>query len=192
MTTDVKQPYTRLVGDGSNKTFTFEFPIVETLDLLTIMDGVLLIEYSSYTVQNLTENGGDIVFAVAPVSGADVLILRRTTISQQVDYTESPFMAQSHEDVLDKIVYILQELINGAWTGVDEDGNLIVLTFDLSVTAGVASVTINNSGGTDAVLPKWESATTAGVFHGEITTTAPVDGGPALVEDGYVVLVVEP
>jgi len=182
MTTSVIQPYTNLVGDGSKQTFTYYFPIVETLDLIVKVDDVQMVEYSHYIVQNLTENGGEVVFAIAPVSGADVLIARQTTVSQQLDYTESPFMAETHEFALDKITYILQELLSG----------FIGITFDLSVTAGEITVTINNSGGTDAVMQPWVSGETAGVFHGEITTTPPVDGADTTKANGYVWIEVAP
>jgi len=85
-------------------------------------------------------------------------------------------MAETHEFALDKITYILQELLSG----------FIGITFDLSVTAGEITVTINNSGGTDAVMQPWVSGETAGVFHGEITTNAPVDGEDSTKADGYI------
>jgi len=196
MTTSVIQPYTNLVGDGSKQTFTYYFPIVETLDLIVKVDDVQMVEYSHYIVQNLTENGGEVVFAIAPVSGADVLIGRRTTISQQVDYTESPFPVQSHEDQLDKTIYILQELLSGLFYDPDtiygSDGEKVVITFDLSVTTGVTNVTINNSGGTDAILPAWTSGEKAGVFRGEITTTPPEDGAVTTHDDGHVWIEVAP
>ena len=127
------------------------------------------------------------VFFLPPVADARVLILRRTTISQNVNYTEnSIFPAETHEWNLDKITFILQELVNGAFGGIDSDGNLVVLTFNLSVTATETKLTINNSGGTDAVLPAWVSGEKAGVFHGELTTSAPIDGNPTSQPDGYV------
>lgn len=193
MTVNVQDSYTDLVADGILTIFPFEFGIVENVDLLVIVDGVLQIESSTYTLQNLSSAGGDVVFVEPPASGFRVLILRRTTISQNVDYgLFTSFPAETHEFNLDKITYILQELLSGAFGGLDSDGNLVVLTFDLSVTASETTVTINNSGGTGATLPAWESDTKAGVFHGEITTSAPANDDPTTKPDGFVWLEVAP
>ncbi len=136
---------------------------------------MLLTESSEYTIENVTDEGGEIEFTTAPESGAVVLILRRTTISQQTDYTEAAFPIETHEANLDKITYILQDLING-----DLDG----LTFDLDAVAGAISILITNSGGTDATLPDWE-LDKAGVFHGEITYAAPADESVTTEADGH-------
>lgn len=188
MTVPVQKPYTDLEGDGSTTTFAFTFSIVESLDLIVLIAGVLQIEFSTYTIENLTENGGEVEFTTAPPSEARVLILRKTTITQQTDYTEAPFPSETHEDVLDKITYILQELLSGAFGGIDSDGNPVFLSFDLSVTPNETTVTINNTGGTDAELPPWVSSTLAGVYHGETTLEAsvPADESVTTKEDGYV------
>lgn len=187
MTVNVQKPYNDLVGSGSITRFAFTFGVVETYDIVILVAGVLQVESSAYVLENLTDIGGDIVFTTAPALDASVLILRRTTMTQQVDYVSgSPFQAETHENGLDKIIYILQELIGGAFGGLDSNGDPVYLSFDLSVTAGVATVTINNSGGTDAVLPAWVSGTKAGVFHGEITDSAPADESATTEEDGYV------
>ena len=189
MTVTVQKPYNILTGDGSITTFPFSFGIIESLDLLVLVDGVLMLEYSTYEVENLTDAGGDVVFTEAPEIDAVVIILRKTTITQQVDYVSgSAFPAETHEGQMDKTIFILQELIYGAFGGVDSNGNPVYITFDLSVTQGVATVTINNSGGTDAVLPAWVSGTYAGVYHGETTLAAsvPADGATTDKPDGYI------
>jgi len=190
MTTDVKIPYITYDADGVKTVYTFAFPIVESLDLLVLVGGVLQVEYSTYTVENVTDNGGDVAFILPPTE--QVSIVRKTTISQQLNYTADPFEAETHEFALDKITYILQELIDGGFQGVDSDGNPVILTLDLSVTAGVTTVTINNSAGSDAVIPQWESGELAGVFHGEITTSPPADGSATTHPDGFIIIEVAP
>jgi len=186
MTTNVQIPYVIFIGDGSLTRYEYEFSIVGPEDLFVMVDDVLQVLYSAYTVENINDFGGDIVFVDPPAADSRVLIFRSTTASQNVDYESfSKFPADTHEWNLDKIVYILQELINGAWRGIDSDGNPFVLTFDLSVTAGQYTVTVNNSGGTDAVLPAWVSATFAGMYIGEIGT-APADESATTRPDGYV------
>ena len=186
MTTPVNKPYIILTGNGSLTDFAFSFPIIENTDLIVVVDDILQVEYSTYTIEDLTSEGGTVVFALAPVDGAIVQIIRKTTINQSVDYIEAPFMAESHEGALDKVTYILQEQLDGGFAGTDSDGNIIYITFDLDVETGAKTMTITNSGGTDAVLPSWVSGVSAGVFHGEITTAAPEDGEATPKPDGYV------
>jgi len=73
---------------------------------------------------------------------------------------------------------ILQELLldDGSGTG----------TFNLSAQQAETLVTILNSGGSDAIIPSWVSATLAGVFHGEVTLSAPADSAATTKPDGYI------
>jgi len=186
LTTNTEIPYVNLEADGTQTSFTFNFSTVEEVDIYVLVDAILHINGISYTIENLTDEGGEIVFRNAPDSGAMVLILRRTTTSQNVDYGDyASFPAETHEWNLDKITYILQELVNGVIIGEDGEGNPIVLTFDLESIEGESYVRITNSGGTDATIPRWTSGNAAGVFHGEIGA-APADGSATQKEDGYV------
>jgi len=179
MTVPVQIPYNSLVGDGSITTFVFTFGLVENYDLVVAVDGTVVTEYSDYTIENLTDDGGEVEFIEAPAG--DILILRRTTMTQQVDYVSGEaFPAETHEWNLDKIVYILQELRQGLLDG--------LLSFDLSTTPYAEYVTVNNSGGTDADIPAWVSGTLAGVYHGEYGLEASLPADEALTDkpDGYV------
>jgi len=189
VTTQVQIPYTNQLGDGTKTLFTYEFGIVENTDLYVTVANVQMTEYSDYTLQNVTDDGGEVLFAEAPAQDAIVSIFRRTTISQEVDYQQfTSFPAETHEWNLDKLTFILQELINGVWTGLDPDGEPQVISFDLSVTANEATVTINNSGGTDAEIPAWVSGLAAGVYHAEVVPAAevPADGSLSTKPDGYI------
>jgi hypothetical protein len=188
MTVNVEIPYADLQADGVETVFAFTFSLVDEFDLYVMVDGVLLVSTGIYSVE-ITDLGGEVTFVEAPAAGARVLIFRKTTQSQQVNYVEGePFPVESHEKGFDKLTFILQELISGAWTGIDSNGDPCTLTFDLSVTAGTVTLTINNSGGTDAVLPPWVSGQYAGVFHGELTEegNVPADGSATTKPDGYV------
>jgi len=188
MTTDVQIPYIILHGNGVLTTFAFSFGFIENLDMYVIVDDVTFQEFTGYTISyDNNDRGGEIVFTEAPPDGSVVIIIRNTTYTQNVEYDNNvSFPAETHEWNLDKITYILQELLSGALKTIDENGNEIWLTFDLSVTAGELNVTINNSGGSNAVIPPWVSAQTAGVFHGEITDSAPADEAATSKADGYV------
>ena len=193
MTTNVQIPYNDLIGNGTTVRYPYTFGIVENVDLIVLTqvtgsDLVLNIEYSNYTLENITDIGGDVLFTTVPEDGVRVLILRRTTMSQNVDYeTGEPFQAETHEWNLDKITYILQELIGGARGGLDADGNPIIITFDLDAVQNAYTVTITNTGGTDAEIPAWVDATYAGVMHGEVMleVNVPADESATTDPDGH-------
>ena len=77
---------------------------VETLKTLT----------THYTVSNVgVDGGGNVTFTPGntPASGETVVLLRNTPLTQQTDYQPAdPFPAASHEDALDKLTHISQEL----------------------------------------------------------------------------------
>ena len=107
MTTNTQIPYVDLIGNGTTVRYPYTFGIVEHVDLIVLTqvtgdDLILQTEYSNYTLENITDVGGDVLFTVAPVDDIRVLILRRTTMSQNVDYeTDEPFQAETHEWNLD-------------------------------------------------------------------------------------------
>ena len=92
MTVQVKIPYNSLVADGDNTTFVFTYSLTEEEDLYVLVSGVLQQEFSDYTIEDVTNDGGEIEFDEAPADGAVVLIYRFTTRSQEIDYeTGAPF-----------------------------------------------------------------------------------------------------
>ena len=191
MSVNVAIPYNRFEADGVVTNFTFDWDLIETADLIVLVDNILQTEYSEYTVTPDFEDGGDVVFDVAPDDGTEVIVMRRTTISQNVDYESyTPFPADTHEWNIDKITYILQELIHGTWLGYDDEGNPVYLTFDLNAVAQVTTVLVENSGGTDATIPPWVSGELAGVYHGEtmLEASVPADESATALPDGYVIL----
>lgn len=145
--------------------------------MTVFVDAILQTEFSDYEIPAGFEQGGSVVFFNPPAANAVIRLERKTDITQQVDYTLAAFPSQTHENQLDKIVMILQELLYGRIEG--------DLTFDLSTTQGISTVTIVNSGGTDATIPAWVNATLAGVFHGEVGT-APADESATSKPDGYI------
>ena len=189
MTNPVQIPLNHYVGNGSKTSYAFTFYLIEPVDLIVLVDNVLQINYSDYTIRPDYLEGGYIDFTVAPVDVSDILIYRRTTKSQNVDYESyTSFPADTHEWNLDKITKILQELIVGVIEGIDGDGNPFRLTFDLSATPYEEYVRINNSGGTDADIPSWVNATLAGVYYGETVAAAslPAADSATTKPDGYI------
>jgi hypothetical protein len=190
MTVNTNAPVNYHIGNGVLKTFAFTYKHLETADVYVWLDGVLQIEFSHYTYVNVTDAGGDVLFVDAPASGAEVIILRRTPITQQIDYQDqTAFPAETHETGADKLIMILQEWIDGASTPDDVTGTV---DYDLSATQQATTVTVENEAGTDAVIPSWVSGVYAGAFHGEITESAPLDDAVSAKPDGYVYIEVLP
>jgi hypothetical protein len=178
MTVDFASPRVELIGNGTITKFSFPWPVLEELDLLVYLDDVLQTEFSDYIIEPGFEDGGEVTFTLAPLAGVVVRIQRKTSITQQLDYTATAFPSQTHEVQLDKIIMILQELL------LDDTGG--AATFDLSAQQEATLVNILNSGGSDAVIPSWVDASLAGVFHGEVTDAAPADGSATTKPDGYI------
>ena len=189
MTLNTEIPYETYYGDGTNTVFTFDFSLTEEQDFYLNVDNVLAIRYSDYDLLNVTDTGGEITFFTAPAADSLVQLYRRTNLTQQVDYEQyEAFPAETHEEELDKIVRILQELRRGLLTWIDGDGNQQTLSFDLDTETREFDVEITNTGGTNAIIPPWVSATSAGVYIGEYTEAAniPADGSATTKPDGYI------
>ena len=104
-------------GNGSTTAFAYTFKIFANTEMVVILRSAAGVE----TVQTLTTHysvsgvgsasGGTVTFGSAPASGVTVLLKRDTTLSQGTDYVENdPFPAATHEDSLDKLTHIAQEL----------------------------------------------------------------------------------
>lgn len=94
------------------------------------MDDTEQIENIAYTVENVTEFGGDVVFVVAPLDTLIVLIERRTPIAQQVNlepFTEFP--ANTIEFAYDKLTRIAQEQDGKIQDGDGSQPNLVLSVF---------------------------------------------------------------
>mgnify|MGYP003141834189 CR=1 FL=1 len=104
-------------GNGSTTTFAYGFKIFADADLTVILRASTGVE----TVQSLTTNytvtnagnasGGNVVFGTAPASGVTVVIRRNMAITQATDYVANdPFPAATHEDALDRLTFISQQM----------------------------------------------------------------------------------
>ena len=111
-------------GDGSTTVFAYDFKIFDDDDITVIIKTdstgaeAVKTKTTHYTVSGVgVTTGGNITFGSAPVSGETVVLLRSTAQTQTTDYTPNdPFPAASHEDALDKLTFIAQEIaaaING-------------------------------------------------------------------------------
>ena len=108
-------------GDGSTTVFAYTYKVFDEDDLTVILrDNTTATE----TVQTITTNytvsgvgntgGGNVTFLTAPASGKTVVIRRSSAQTQTTDYTPNdPFPAEAHEDALDKLTLIVQEVQEG-------------------------------------------------------------------------------
>lgn len=105
-------------GDGSTTVFAYTFKIFDDDDITVIVrtdsTGVETTKTKTthYTVSGVgSASGGNITFGTAPISGETVVLLRTTARTQLTDYVANdPFPADTHEDALDKLTFIVQEL----------------------------------------------------------------------------------
>ena len=107
-------------GDGSNDTFPYDFKIFDDDDIAVVIRTdstgaeATKTKTTHYTVTGVgSASGGNVVFTSGniPVSGETVVLLRNTARTQLTDYVANdPFPAESHEDALDKLTLITQEL----------------------------------------------------------------------------------
>jgi hypothetical protein len=105
-------------GNGSTTIFAYNFKVFDENDLTVILRNnatatetvqTLTTHYSVSNVGNA--NGGNVTFVSAPATGITVVIRRTSAQTQTTDYTPNdPFPAESHEDALDKITFIAQEI----------------------------------------------------------------------------------
>jgi len=149
-------------GDGTTKDFTYPFKIFAETDLVVILrdaDGneTTLTLNTDYTVSGVgNESGGTVSLTTAPASGETLVIIRQLPLTQETDYVENdPFPAESHEEALDRLTMIaqqLQEQIDRA-PKLAESSSLSNITFP----EGANKFIKWNSDGTDLEASSYES-----------------------------------
>jgi hypothetical protein len=104
-------------GDGSQTVFAYTFKIFAAADLRVIeraSNGTETLKTltTHYTVSGVgTDGGGNVTFGTAPASGVTVIIKRNLGLTQGTDYIDNdPFPAESHEDALDRLTFIAQNI----------------------------------------------------------------------------------
>ena len=102
-------------GNAATTTFSYTFRILDQSHIAVYVDDVLLTITTDYTVTGVGDSGGgSIEFVSAPASGTgNVVFVRDVPLTQETDYVENdPFPAESHEEALDKLTMITQQLSN--------------------------------------------------------------------------------
>ena len=117
-TTSIKNSYS---ANGSTTSFSYTFKVFASSEVKVIVrtdsSGAESVRAegsgsTNYAVTGVGEaGGGTVTFVTAPASGETVVILRDTALTQATDYQPAdPFPAESHEDALDKLTHITQEI----------------------------------------------------------------------------------
>lgn len=115
MTVSVINNRVQYTGNGSLVTYAYAFKAYEDADLEVYVEGVLQTLTTHYTVTGAGDSGGgNVVFVTPPANGVKVTIIRTLPLTQQTDYTAyDAFPAETHEDGLDRLTYISQQLLEG-------------------------------------------------------------------------------
>ena len=101
-------------GDGTTTQFAYTFPIHSTAEIKVIERSATGVETikslgTHYSITD-TGNGGSVNFTTAPASGVEVVLIRDTNLTQEVDYiANDPFPAETHEGAIDKLTLLAQE-----------------------------------------------------------------------------------
>ena len=116
MTVSTETNRVRYDGDGSQTAFTVPFPFFASVDLdVFLIDDAgnagLLALGTHYSVSGGDGSTGTVTMNDAPEGDEELLIVRNMPLVQETAYTENdPFPAQSHEDALDRLTLIAQQL----------------------------------------------------------------------------------
>ena len=100
-------------GNGVTTSFAYTFRILDEDHVAVYVDDVLKTITTHYTVSGVGDSGGgSITMLSAPAAGtANVVFLRSIPLTQETDYVENdPFPAEAHEDALDKLTMVSQQL----------------------------------------------------------------------------------
>ena len=103
-------------GDNTTTAFSYTFPIHTAAELQVIERSALGTETvkslnSDYTISDNGAAGGSVNFSTAPATGVTIVLLRNTSLTQEVDYiSNDAFGAETHEGALDKLTLQVQEV----------------------------------------------------------------------------------
>lgn len=104
-------------GDDSTTVFSYTFRILDDDEIkveLKDSSGTVTTQTKTthYTVTGVGDtSGGTITMVTAPASGETLTLTRNVPLTQAVDYTENDsFPAETHEEALDKLTMIAQQL----------------------------------------------------------------------------------
>ena len=132
-------------GNASTTVFAYGFKIFDDDDITVIIRTdstgaeTTKTKTTHYTVSNVgSASGGNVTFTSGntPASGETVVLIRDTARTQLTDYTPNdPFPADSHEDALDKLTLIVQELEEEAGRSLKVSQTNVIATSEFTADA---------------------------------------------------------
>ena len=164
-------------GNGSTTVFAYTFKVFDEDDLTVILrdntTGTETVQTitTNYTVSGVgNANGGNVTFVTAPATGKTIVVRRESDQTQTTDYTPNdPFPAESHEDALDKLTFIAQEVqeeLNRA-IKISRTNTMTSTEFTVGSTARANKILAFDSSGEIAVtqeigtfIGNWSASTT--------------------------------
>jgi hypothetical protein len=153
------QAYVQYTGTGTRVFFEYDFVMLDDSAVYVLVDG---------QPTEVTQQATGVVFDVAPVVGAEIVIYRITDITQLSDWQSfEAFHGVKTEDAQDKLILLKQEAA------------IFRAKMNLFADHQLDRVTLVNDKGTDADIFYWNELE-AGVFGGEVTQNMPNAG--AVVE----------
>lgn len=103
-------PRIQYVADGSQRSFTYPFPIFDKTDLQVFLNEAPQTTGFGVDGTNIAA-GGRVIFDLAPPEGARVTLRRRLTVERVTDFLESgPFAARALNDEFDYLTACMQQL----------------------------------------------------------------------------------
>lgn len=152
MTVNTSTARDSYAGNGSTTAFTGNFKIFKKTEVRVVLvvnsTGVETVQVvdSDYTVSGLGADTHTVTMTTAPATGETLILLRNIPLEQQYDYTElGKFPAESHEENLDRIVMMVQQL--------NEEQQRAI---QLAITTTLTDITFPNASAGKAI--KWNSA----------------------------------
>lgn len=98
------------LGDGITTVFPFPSRFLSNSDIIVGVNGALVASGFTATGQG-EETGGNVTFAVAPLNGQTVTLIRAPAISQLLDFVNNQtILAENLDNGLDKLTIIAQYL----------------------------------------------------------------------------------
>jgi len=99
-------------GNGALTVYPYAFRVFSAEHFEVYVDDVLQTLTTHYSITGVADpNGGNVVFVTAPGDTLSIVILRVVPLTQETDYTpNAKFPESAHEDALDKLTMITQQL----------------------------------------------------------------------------------
>ncbi len=161
--------------NGSTTEFTFDFPIIDTTDLVVILRTVatgaetVLTETTDYTVSttnNDYSSGGTVTTVSTYTSANSITILRNTPDTQQADLEDSKVLRlEDLEDAMDKLTMLVQQLQE------ELDRTLKIPRSDTSITTEVDD-SVNRASKYLSFDSSGNVATSTSISSGSISVSA--------------------